>query len=84
MRTTLKIIDCSLSPEQIALVTTLDFPAIPIAGDRIDVYEIAKEAVDEATSQRWDMLTWIVDHIFWCKDEEGIYPEIVCRCKEQE
>ena len=83
MRIALKIINCSTKPEEVNFFMLNSFPAIPQKGDYIDVPEMVKELCDEATKETFEELTWQVAYIFWCQDEEGIYPEIVCKCEEQ-
>lgn len=83
MKVALKVINCSTKPEEVNFFVLDSFPAVPQKEDRIDIPEMVKDLCDEATASQYEELTWIVDHVFWCKDEDGIYPEVVCKCKEQ-
>lgn len=82
MKVALKVINCSTAPEEVNFFVLDAFPAIPQKGDYIDLPEIIKDMCDEATARTLEQLSWYVDHIFWCKDEDGIYPEVVCKCSE--
>ena len=83
MRIALKVINCSTHPEEVNFFVIDKFPAVPQKGDRVDASEMVKEFCDAETAASLEQLTWFVDHIFWCQDEKGIYPEIVCKCSEQ-
>ena len=82
MRIALKVINCSTAPEEVNFFMIDAFPAVPQKGDFIDIPEMAKDLCDAKTLSTFESLTWFVDHVFWCMDEKGAYPEVVCKCSE--
>jgi len=82
MRIALKVINCSTAPEEVNFFVLNSFPAVPQKGDLIDIPEMVKELCNEKERTAFEKLTWFVDHIVWCVDEKGVYPEVVCKCNK--